>query len=262
MGFFKDFKDDVSQAMNELVDDATGMGTGTKKENINDNTMVDTLGRSTQTADTKTTVKPAAATTATTTATTASAPSAPRVHEPAPVSRQPEQTKQETPTPPPIPQPLQTPPMEETVETAIITPGLKITGDIESSGAIELLGTVIGNVSCLGKLSVSGTIKGNTHSAAFYSNEADITGNISCDGAAKLGNGSVVIGDLAANSAVIAGAIKGDIDVHGPVIIDTTAIVMGDIKSVSVQINNGAVIEGHCSQCYSDNSPSKFFKDR
>ena len=42
-------------------------------------------------------------------------------------------------------------------------------------------------------------------------------------------------------------------------IIDTTAIVMGDIKSKLVQINNGAVIEGHCSQCYSDNSPKKFF---
>ena len=62
-----------------------------------------------------------------------------------------------------------------------------------------------------------------------------------------------------ASSAVIAGAIKGDIDVQGPVIVDTTAIVMGNIKSKLVQINNGAVIEGFCSQCYSDNSPKKFF---
>ena len=27
---------------------------------------------------------------------------------------------------------------------------------------------------------------------------------------------------------------------------------MGNIKSRSVQINNGAVIEGFCSQCYAD----------
>ena len=43
--------------------------------------------------------------------------------------------------------------------------------------------------------------------------------------------------------AVIAGAVKGDIDVKGPVILDASAIVMGNIKSKSVQINNGAVIE-------------------
>ena len=49
---------------------------------------------------------------------------------------------------------------------------------------------------------------------------------------------------------MIAGAIKGDIDLQGPVVVDTSAVVMGNIKSRSVQINNGAVIEGFCSQCY------------
>ena len=61
--------------------------------------------------------------------------------------------------------------------------------------------------------------------------------------------------------AAIAGAVKGDIDVRGPVILDASAIVMGNIKSKSVQINNGAVIEGMCSQCYADVSPTAFFDD-
>lgn len=64
--------------------------------------------------------------------------------------------------------------------------------------------------------------------------------------------GSVIIGNITATSAVIAGAVKGDIDVQGPVVVDTSAVIMGNIKSRSVQINNGAVIEGFCSQCYSD----------
>lgn len=62
----------------------------------------------------------------------------------------------------------------------------------------------------------------------------------------------MVIGNISATSAVIAGAIKGDIDVQGPVVVDTSAVVMGNIKSRSVQINNGAVIEGFCSQCYAE----------
>ena len=55
--------------------------------------------------------------------------------------------------------------------------------------------------------------------------------------------------------------VKGDIDVQGPVVLDSSAIVMGNIKSKSVQINNGAVIEGMCSQCYADVSPTSFFDD-
>ena len=72
---------------------------------------------------------------------------------------------------------------------------------------------------------------------------------------------SVVIGNITAISAAIAGAVKGDIDVQGPVVLDSSAIVMGNIKSKSVQINNGAVIEGMCSQCYADVSPTSFFDD-
>lgn len=51
---------------------------------------------------------------------------------------------------------------------------------------------------------------------------------------------------------MIAGAVKGNIDIEGPVIVDSTAIIVGDIKSKTVQINNGATIEGRCSQCYGD----------
>ena len=71
-------------------------------------------------------------------------------------------------------------------------------------------------------------------------------------GSAKIGQGTVVGGDITATSAVIAGAIKGDVDVNGPVIIDSSAIIVGDIKSKSVQINNGATINGRCLQVYAD----------
>ena len=76
-----------------------------------------------------------------------------------------------------------------------------------------------------------------------------------------MGQSTVIIGNVYATSAVIAGAIKGDIDVKGPVILDSAAIVMGDIKSKSVQINNGAVIEGMCSQCYAEVNPTSFFEE-
>lgn len=150
-------------------------------------------------------------------------------------------------------------PKEVSDEITVITEGTSLTGNINSMGSIEIRGQVNGNVECNGKLTVTGTVKGNTKSSEFFADSAKIEGEITTDGTAKIGLGSVVIGNISATSAVIAGAIKGDIDVQGPVVVDTSAVVMGNIKSRSVQINNGAVIEGFCSQCYAEVDVTKLF---
>ncbi len=137
-------------------------------------------------------------------------------------------------------------------ETTVITAGTAIHGDIESTGSLEICGSVEGNVSCRGKLTVTGAITGNSSAEEVFADSAHISGEIISNGTVKIGLGSVITGNVTANSAVVAGAIKGDIDVHGPVVVDTSAVVMGNIKSRSVQINNGAVIEGFCSQSYAE----------
>lgn len=146
-------------------------------------------------------------------------------------------------------------------ETAVITAGMTITGDIVSEGSVEVIGCVNGNIDILGKLNITGSILGNSKAAEIYADNAKITGEIASEGAVKIGQSSVIIGNISAKSAVIAGAVKGDIDVHGPVVLDASAIVMGNIKSKAVQINNGAVIEGMCSQCYADVNPTAFFDE-
>ena len=115
-------------------------------------------------------------------------------------------------------------------------------------------------IDILGKLNVTGAINGDSKAAEVFADNAKIVGEVVSDGSVKVGQSSVIIGNITATSAVIAGAVKGDIDVQGPVILDASAIVMGNIKSKSVQINNGAVIEGMCSQCYADVNPTSFFE--
>lgn len=146
-------------------------------------------------------------------------------------------------------------------EVATITKMMTLNGDIESHGSLDVIGCVNGNISIRGKLNVTGVIKGNSEAAEFFAQNARIDGDISTTGPIKVGQDTVIKGNLYATSAVIAGAVKGDIDVHGPVILDSTAIVMGNIKSKAVQINNGAAIEGLCSQCYADVSPKAFFAE-
>ncbi len=146
-------------------------------------------------------------------------------------------------------------------EISTIMKNVVVNGDIEADGSLDLFGSVNGNIKILGKLNVTGKITGNSEAVEVYAQSANVVGDITSHGSVKIGNDSVIRGNIYATSAVIAGAVKGDIDVKGPVILDASAIVMGNIKSKSVQINNGAVIEGLCSQCYAEVSPSSFFRE-
>ena len=147
------------------------------------------------------------------------------------------------------------------METGIIIDGMSVKGDIRSEGSLDVQGDVIGNIEIAGKLNITGSVEGNSKAEEVFADGAKIIGEIVSEGSVKIGQSSVVRGNITAKSAVLAGAVKGDIDVQGPVILDTTAIIMGNIKSKSIQINNGAVIEGLCSQCYADVSPISFFED-
>ena len=312
MGFFSDLKEDLSQAVNELMpeeqldavmsgsEEKKASGTGEAVDSLDLSSMLDKLEESEKTVEKATQEKDAKV---------QAAPqiTVPEHKTPAAEPLQtvnkgitPTQTinKSITPTQQPapeekktIPVPEERKPVTEPVrkpdrkfgsfttyqnnqrdgkkmetqevmdETAIVTVGMTLTGDIVSKGSLELIGTVNGNIDLLGKLNITGTIQGNSKAAEIYAEGAKITGEINSQGSVKIGQSSVVIGNISATSAVIAGAVKGDIDVHGPVILDTSAIVMGNIKSKSVQINNGAVIEGFCSQCYADVNPTSFFEE-
>lgn len=226
MGLFKDFKEDLSQAVTELVPGGENTTKEVKTE-ATEELVVDTMTAE-ETKASITVEKVSELDTLLSTATN---------------------------TPVEVP----TTNGEVTDDVSLITSGTTLTGDLTSTGSFDIQGTINGNVTCNGKLTVTGTINGNSNAAEIFANEAKIEGEISSNGTVKIGTGSVIIGNINATSAVIAGAVKGDIDVTGPVVVDTSAVIMGNIKSRSVQINNGAVIEGFCSQCYADIDVSGLF---
>lgn len=252
MSFFKDFKEDLSQAVNELIPDED-FG-----EEFDDEEMVNTLEE--EAAPVSEEIQQLDE--------LLESPVEEAYEEPV-VAEEPAVVYEEAPV---VEEPVQEAPVEnyvmkeeKTVDNTIntglgeatnavtvITGGTRIIGSIESEGSVEIEGVVEGNVVCNGKITVTGAVKGDTVSAEFFADSARLEGEVKSSGTVKVGLGSVIVGNIQATSAVIAGAVKGDVDVQGPVVVDTSAVVMGNIKSRSVQINNGAVIEGFCSQCYAD----------
>lgn len=240
MGFFSDLKDDLSQAVNELMPEEESVAEDAAKEvkaaqpegnseTVNGfdtdlSAMLDKVETTMETQEEPIYVAPAAAE---------------KVPE---VSTSSENKKVAD-------------------EVAVLTDSMIVNGNIATEGALDIRGSIVGNVEALGKMNITGAIQGNSQAAEIYAEGARITGELRSVGSVKVGQSTVIIGNIYASSAVIAGAVKGDIDVKGPVILDSSAIVMGDIKSKSVQINNGAVIEGMCSQCYAEVNPTSFFDE-
>ena len=143
----------------------------------------------------------------------------------------------------------------------IVTEGTMITGSIATDRSLLVLGTVNGDINCEGKLTISGTVTGNSFATDVFINDQRTEGNITCTGIVKIGQGSVIIGDITAGAAAIAGAVKGNLDVKGPVILDSTAVIKGNIKAKSVQLINGAGLEGFCSlEEYSNSHMAQIFK--
>ena len=138
----------------------------------------------------------------------------------------------------------------DTEGVTVITKGTTINGSIISDCSLDVMGTINGDIECLGKLTISGKVTGNAMAAEVYVNTDRLEGNITSEGSVKIGIGTVIIGDISASSGVIAGAVKGEIDVKGPIVIDSTAIIKGNVKAKSVQMNNGAVLEGFWSLSY------------
>lgn len=145
-------------------------------------------------------------------------------------------------------------------QVTVITKGTTINGSIVSDCSLNVMGTINGDIECVGKLTISGNVVGNSVASDVFVNTKRLAGNIDSEGVVKIGLGTVVVGDIKAGSAVIAGAVKGELDIAGPVVIDSTAIIKGNVKAQSVQMNNGAILEGFCSLAYSTVSVDEIFE--
>lgn len=127
------------------------------------------------------------------------------------------------------------------------------------NGSLEIAGNVNGNLTIPGKLTLCGELNGTIQAEAVFLRGAKVEGDIVCRNGFEMDHTSMVIGNIIGTGAVIAGALKGDVDVDGPVVLESTAIIQGNMKAKSVQMNSGAVIEGMISQCYAQVNPSTFF---
>lgn len=99
-------------------------------------------------------------------------------------------------------------------------------------GEIE---TIIGrNTSIKGEINGSGNIRV----------DGRVEGGIAIDGDAVIGESGNVLGDVRAESLIVAGTITGNVETSGNLSIHSTGQLIGDVRVRSLNIADGGVFKG------------------
>ncbi len=77
--------------------------------------------------------------------------------------------------------------------------------------------------------------------------EGDIKGGVVVGGMLVLMPSGKIEGEVVARSATIAGQIQGNITGHEKIVLEAKSVLVGDLITRELVINEGAVFQGNCS---------------
>lgn len=89
-------------------------------------------------------------------------------------------------------------------------------------------------------------VKGDLKVNGFIRIDGDLDGNLSTDGAVIIGEKARINGDVEVKSAIIGGVVLGDIYAKESVKLLSSSVVLGNILSRKVQMEEDVVFQGHC----------------
>ncbi|HPY67945.1 MAG TPA: polymer-forming cytoskeletal protein [Bacteroidales bacterium] len=110
----------------------------------------------------------------------------------------------------------------ETVAINLISNGTDITGDIKSTGDIRIDGSLTGNLNTKGKIVIGPTGKVN--------------------------------GEVICKNSEVSGTVEGRIIVSQLLILKSSSKIMGDIVTVKLSIEPGAIFTGNCKMNGNDHN--------
>lgn len=100
-----------------------------------------------------------------------------------------------------------------------------------SDGGLSIIGpgmTVVGDLVTDGTLRIEGRVEGNVQVA----------------GAVVIGKDGIVTGDIMAEDAIVSGTVDGSLAARSRIEVHPTARVEGDLRARSMQLDEGAILNG------------------
>lgn len=142
-------------------------------------------------------------------------------------------------------------------EITVISRNTVIDGNVRSFANMSVDGNVKGNIETTKDIDLNGKIVGNIACNNAQMRTSQIQGNIQMKGNAYMERDTLLIGDLTSTYANINGKIKGSLDITGKAELKSDAVVFGDISASTIQVNDGAIIQGYVSTTFLNKDESK-----
>ncbi len=102
--------------------------------------------------------------------------------------------------------------------------------------------------------SVNTTIMGNINAAGDIRIDGALQGNVECGGKVIVGEQSSIQGNIVATNAEINGKVRGNITIKESLTLRATSIIEGDIATHTLIIEPKALFNGTCKM---QNAPEK-----
>lgn len=134
---------------------------------------------------------------------------------------------------------------------SVITKDMRVAGDIETTGAIRIEGSVSGSVRAASlELTATGSVDGDLIAAEGDSAEGAfvVAGNV--QGAVRahqveVRQGGTVLSGVVAESATVRGRILGGVLARGRLALTATAVVEGDVHARRLALEEGGQVNGN-----------------
>ena len=141
----------------------------------------------------------------------------------------------------------------------VISRSMVIVGEITSTGNIDIYGDVKGSVRTDGDIKATGKVAGDMAGNSFALNGCTIQGNITAKGNVIIGPNTVVVGDIKAENIKINGKVKGNLMVGKMSEFLENALVVGDVRSQTISMSQGAKLHGNVSVALDSSQSEKEF---
>ena len=89
-------------------------------------------------------------------------------------------------------------------------------------------------------------VHGNMHINGFVRLDGDVDGNLETDGNVIIGDNARVKGDVKAKSVIVGGIVVGSILAQDSIRVLSGSVVLGDVISRKVQIEDKTTFNGRC----------------
>lgn len=129
----------------------------------------------------------------------------------------------------------------------VISKTMVVVGEITSDGDIDIYGDVKGTIKTDGNIKATGKVIGDMAGNSFALNGCTVQGNIVAQGSVTIGQNTIVVGDIVADSIKLNGKVKGNLVIAKMAEFYENALLAGDVRSQTISMSQGAKLHGNVS---------------